>query len=238
MMARSKLVLTVLGAAAALAAAGCGSVTAGAGHASAAGGHASAAGGHASAAGGHASATASPGASSSSAASSAPAKGQPNAVGGPIRGVSQPLCSAPGSASQVVITKTGTAGPLTPGGPVVAAYRSGTPSPASVVKGAADASALARAVCGLPAMTGGVVRCPRLDGVSYQLTFSVGGRLLPAVVVQPSGCQTVTGAGAVRTAASRPAFLKLLVSMAGVVRVPGVAHLPGASVGGPAAGGA
>jgi hypothetical protein len=227
MMARSKLVLTVLGAAAALAAAGCGSVTASASHASAAGGHASAGGGHASA-------TASPG--GSSAASSAPAKGQPNAVGGPIRGVSQPLCSAPGSASQVVITKTGTAGPLTPGGPVVAAYRSGTPAP--VVKGAAEASALARAVCGLPAMTGGVVRCPQLDGVSYQLTFTAGGRLLPAVVVQPSGCQTVTGAGVVRTAASRPAFLKLLVSMAGVVRVPGVAHLPGASVGGPASGGA
>jgi hypothetical protein len=225
MMARSKLVLTVLGAAAALAAAGCGSVTASASHASAAGGHASA--------------TARPGGSSnagSAAASSAPAKGQPNAVGGPIRGASQPLCSAPGSASQVVITKTGTAGPLTPGGPVVAAYRSGTP--ASVVKGAAEASALARAVCGLPAMTGGVVRCPQLDGVSYQLTFTAGGRLLPAVVVQPSGCQTVTGAGVVRTAASRPAFLKLLVSMAGVVRVPGVAHLPGASVGGPAVGGA
>jgi hypothetical protein len=227
MMARSKLVLTVLGAAAALAVAGCGSVTASASHASAAGGHASA--------------TARPGgsssaASSAAAASSAPAKGQPNAVGGPIRGVSQPLCSAPGSASQVVITKTGTAGPLTPGGPVVAAYRSGTP--ASVVKGAAEASALARAVCGLPAMTGGVVRCPQLDGVSYQLTFTAGGRLLPAVVVQPSGCQTVTGAGVVRTAASRPAFLKLLVSMAGVVRVPGVAHLPGASVGAPAVGGA
>jgi hypothetical protein len=235
MMARSKLVLAVLGAAAALAAAGCGSVTASAGHASAAGGQTSAAGGHTSAGGGHASATASAG-GGSSAASSAPAKGQPNAVGGPIRGASQPLCSAPGSASQVVITKTGTAGPLTPGGPVVAAYRSGTP--ASVVKGAAEASELARAVCGLPAMTAGVVRCPQLDGVSYQLTFTAGGRLLPAVVVQPSGCQTVTGAGVVRTAASRPAFLQLLISMAGVVRVPGVAHLPGASVGGPAAGGA
>ena len=152
-------------------------------------------------------------------------------MGGPIRGVSQPLCSAPGSASRVVITRTGKTGPLTPGGPVVAAYRSPTPA-VSVVQGAAQASALAKAVCALPAMTGGVVHCPKLDTVGYQLAFTAGGRALPAVTVQPSGCQMVTGAGVVRTAASRPAFLKLLVSMAGVVRVPGAVHVPGASVGG------
>jgi hypothetical protein len=208
-MARSKLVLSVLGTAAALAVAGCGSVTAGAGQAGAASGHASA----------------------TSSGGSAAAGGQANAVGGPIRGVSPLLCAAPASASRVIITRIGAAGPISPAGPVVSADRSGPPSAAPVVKGAAQASALARAVCGLPVLTGRVLNCPQLDGISYQLAFSASGRLLPAVIVQPSGCQTVTGAGRPRTAARRPAFLKLLTSMVGPVRLPGAVHLPGTAVG-------
>ena len=47
--------------------------------------------------------------------------------------------------------------------------------------------------------------------------------------MQPAGCQTVTGAGVVRTAAGRPAFLKLLAGMAGTPRLPGAVHLPGSS---------
>jgi hypothetical protein len=224
-MVRSKLVLTVLGAAAALAAAGCGSVAADAGNASGAG--------HS---GRPASAAARPGGSGSAAAG----RGQANAVGGPIRGVSQLLCSAPAAASQVIITRTGTAGPITPGGVAVSAYRSGATRPAvPVVKGAVQAKTLAQAVCGLPAMPRGLLRCPNLTTPGYQLTFSAGGRLLPAVLVQPSGCETVTGAGAVRSAASRPSFLKLLASMAGPLPLPGSVHLPGnAHLPGRTAGGA
>jgi hypothetical protein len=226
-MARSKLVLTVLGAAAALAAAGCGSVAADAGNASGAG-HPTA----------QASATARPAGSGSG--SAAAGRGQANAVGGPIRGVSQLLCSAPGAASQVIITRTGAGGPITPGGAAVSAYRSAAVrSAVPVVKGAAQASALARAVCGLPAMPRGILRCPNLTSPGYQLTFSAGGRLLPAVLVQPTGCETVTGAGAVRSAASRPSFLKLLTSMAGPLPLPGSVHLPGnAHLPGRTAGGA
>jgi hypothetical protein len=227
-MARSKLVLTVLGAAAALAA-GCGSVAADAGNASGTG-HSSA----------QASATARPAASGSGSGSAAAGPGQANAVGGPIRGVSQLLCSAPGAASQVIITRTGAGGPITPGGTAVSAYRSAAVrSAVPVVKGAAQASALARAVCGLPAMPRGILRCPNLTSPGYQLTFSADGRLLPAVLVQPTGCETVTGAGAVRSAASRPSFLKLLTSMAGPLPLPGSVHLPGnAHLPGRTAGGA
>ena len=112
---------------------------------------------------------------------------------------------------------------------MVAAYRSGTPpGPGGQERGRRE-----RAGQGGLRAPGhdppGSLRCPRLNGVSYRLAFSMSGHLLPAVVVQPSGCQTVTGAGVVRTAAGRPAFLKLLAGMAGVLRLPGAAHLPGSS---------
>jgi len=59
----------------------------------------------------------------------------------------------------------------------------------------------------------------------YQLTFTADGRQLPTVTVQDTGCQTVTGAGVVRTAISRPAFWALLTKAAGpAVRWP--VHLP------------
>jgi hypothetical protein len=224
-MARSKLVMTVLAAAAALAVAGCGSVAADAAHVSAASGHASA--------------TTSPSGTDSSAAS-------PEAVnpGGPLRGVSGLLCSAPGAASQVLITRTGAGGPVLPSGPRVSAFltsatppsaflTSATPPPAGpVVRGVAQARALAKALCALPTMAGGLLHCPQQTTASYQLTFTAGGRLLPAVIVRPSGCLTVTGAGAVRSAGRSSAFLKLLASMAGPLPLPGAVHLPGTAVSG------
>ena len=214
-MARSKLVMTVLGAAAALAAAGCGSVAAGASHAGAASGSGSATGG--------------PAATPSSTAS----PGQVNGTGGPIALAGQ-LCSAPGSVSQVSVTRTGVADPVLPSGPRVAAFVTSatSASPGPVVKGAAQASALAKAVCGLPAVTGGVVHCPLESTDGYRLFFTSDGRLLPVVIVQASGCRTVIGAGPARSAASSPAFLKLLASMAGPVALPGAGHLPGTSVSG------
>jgi hypothetical protein len=234
-MARSKLVMTVLAAAAALAVAGCGSVAADAAHVSAASGHASA--------------TTTPSGTDSAAAS-------PEAVnpGGPLRGVSGLLCSAPAAASQVLITRTGAGGPVLPSGPRVSAFltsatppsaflnsapppsaflTSGTPPPAGpVVKGAVQARALAKALCALPTMAGGLLHCPQQVTASYELTFTAGGRLLPVVIVRPSGCLTVTGAGAVRSAARDSAFLKLLASMAGPVPLPGAQHLPGTAVSG------
>jgi hypothetical protein len=224
-MARSKLVMTVLAAAAALAVAGCGSVAAGAAHVSAASGHASA--------------TTSPSSSNSAAAS-------PEAVipPAPIGGASGLLCAAPGAATQVLIARTGLGEPVLPSGPRQAAVRasgtppsafltSGTPPSANpVVTGAVQARALARALCALPAVTGGILHCPQQVAASYRLTFTAGGRLLPAVTVRPTGCATVTGAGAVRSAPRSSAFLKLLAGLAGPLPLPGAVHLPGTAVSG------
>ena len=221
-MARSTLVMTVLGAAAVLAAAGCGSVTAAdAGSASSAG------------------ATTSPGsgaaaASPSGGSSAAPGPGQVNGTGGPVGGVSGLLCSAPGAVSQVLITRTGFAVRVLPTNPRTSAFLTSAnpPSPGIVVKGAGPARALAKALCGLPAMTGGILHCPKLGATSVRLAFLDGRRVLPAVIIQPSGCLTVTGAGPVRTAARSSAFLKLLASIVGPFPLPGAVHLPGTAVSG------
>ncbi|HEY6480041.1 MAG TPA: hypothetical protein VIZ00_08430 [Streptosporangiaceae bacterium] len=215
-MARSKLVMTVLGAAAVLAVAGCGSVTAAdAGSAS----HASAATGGAAA-------------SPSGGGSTAPSPGQVNGTGGPIGAFAGLLCAAPAAVNRVLITRTGMAGPMLPSGPRISAFvtSANPPTPGLLVHGAGPARALAKAVCGLPAMTGTVLHCPQLGLPGFRLTFTVGSRILPAVLVQPSGCLTVTGAGPVRTASRNSAFLKLLTSMVGPLPLPGAVHLPGTAV--------
>jgi hypothetical protein len=64
--------------------------------------------------------------------------------------------------------------------------------------------AVARALCGLPDMPRGVYHCPALLlGTAYTLHFSVGGRPLPVVIINSTGCETVTGVGPVRRATSR-----------------------------------
>jgi hypothetical protein len=221
---RSRLALTVLAASAALAAAGCGSVAAPATNAGNAGPASPASG------------TASPGGTASGSGTATASPGQPAGTGGGPLGLSQLLCSAPGAASQVVITRTTGGGPVLPSGPRVAAAQtspeppaSPRPSSAPVVRGAPQASALAKAICGLPVMPRGVLRCPNLTPVTFRLSFTVDGRMAPPVTIKPSGCEAVTGAGAVRTAATRPAFWKLLGTLTGPVPLPGAIHLPGTS---------
>jgi len=200
-MTRSRWMLLVL---APLAVAGCGSVAAGSG---------SQAGATSSAAAGTPSASASPGQPDGSATT----PGRLSVTGA--------LCSAPGSASQVVITRL-TTGPILPAGPGVAAYT--RPEQAGpVVKDATQAQQLARAVCALPAQPATAVNCPDLRPGGYRLTFTAAGRMLPEVSVQSSGCELVTGAGSVRTAAAHASFLELLASMAGPAGVPGPVHVPG-----------
>jgi hypothetical protein len=217
-MARSRLVMTVLGAAAVLAVAGCGSVTAAdAGSAS----HAGAGAGGAAA-------------SPSGGGSTVPGPGQANGTGGPIGTVPGQLCATAGTVNQVLITRTGMAAPMLPSGARISAFvtSANPPSPGLVVKDAGPARALAKAICGLPTMTGAVLHCPQLGLSSYRLSFTVGGRILPSVIVQPTGCLTVTGAGPVRSAARDSAFLKLLASMVGPLPLPGAVHLPGTAVSG------
>jgi hypothetical protein len=70
--------------------------------------------------------------------------------------------------------------------------------------------AVARALCALPDMPPGVFNCPALLlGTAYTLHFAASGRSLPLVIVNSSGCETVTGVGPVRRVSSR-AFWEVL----------------------------
>lgn len=99
--------------------------------------------------------------------------------------------------------------------------------PRIMVRDPAKARALARAVCGLPAMPPGVLSCPIDVGGGYQLVFMAAGRTLHPVTVEATGCQPVTGAGLAQagTARSGPAPARW------VARTPGFwttfAHLTG-----------
>jgi hypothetical protein len=68
------------------------------------------------------------------------------------------------------------------------------------------ARAIASAVCGLPPFPSRP-RCPADYGVRYLVRFS-GPNL--RVSIDPSGCETVTGAGAVRWVATSPGFWRTL----------------------------
>jgi hypothetical protein len=75
--------------------------------------------------------------------------------------------------------------------------------PAGVtVTSPAEARAVARALCTLPVMPGGVMSCPMDQGVSYRLDFAAGRTSFPGITAAASGCNAVNGAGAVRRAGS------------------------------------
>ena len=79
-----------------------------------------------------------------------------------------------------------------------------------------QARAVARALCALPAMPSGAINCPADLGISYGLRFAAGGRRLPPVTVQATGCQQVHGLGRVRWTAHSPAFWGVLGTAAGI----------------------
>ena len=78
--------------------------------------------------------------------------------------------------------------------------------PARTITDPAVARSVAEAVCGLPPMTSRAVVCPADTFATYVLVFSVGGKKLAPVSADPAGCQDVSGAGQVRTAARSPGF--------------------------------
>ena len=80
----------------------------------------------------------------------------------------------------------------------------------------ASARAVARGLCALPDMPAGPVHCPALfAGTTYHLIFTAGSRQLPTVTIEATGCQTVTGLGAVRRASTSPGFWRVLDLAAG-----------------------
>jgi hypothetical protein len=101
------------------------------------------------------------------------------------------------------------------------------------VSSPAQARAVARALCALPAMPAGVVNCPAMfAGTTYQLNFTLAGRRLPTVTIEATGCQTVTGVGPVRRADTSPGFWRVLATSAGI-GPPGRPVFSGTNPGGP-----
>jgi hypothetical protein len=80
---------------------------------------------------------------------------------------------------------------------------------------AARARGVARALCALPRMPSGVIYCPALlVGTTNQLRFTADGRQLPAVTIESTGCETVTGVGPNRWASHSPGFWRVLATAA------------------------
>ena len=94
------------------------------------------------------------------------------------------------------------------------------PLPAVVtVTNAAAARAVATSACALPDVPKGVRHCPAGFAISYRLVFWVQGqkgRGDDLVVVNPTGCQSVTGLGAVRTTSFGAGFYQLLGNAMGL----------------------
>jgi hypothetical protein len=81
------------------------------------------------------------------------------------------------------------------------------------VTNAADARAVATSACALPDAPKGVQHCPAAFAISYRLVFWVRGQKGPGddlIVVNPTGCPSVTGLGAVRTTALGTDFYRVL----------------------------
>ncbi len=77
------------------------------------------------------------------------------------------------------------------------------------VRGAAQARAVAKALCALPAMPA-ALHCPADLGTGYRLSFGTGHTSFPVVTARTSGCTEVIGAGQPRWAARAPGFWAIL----------------------------
>jgi hypothetical protein len=78
------------------------------------------------------------------------------------------------------------------------------------VKQAASAQVVAVALCALPAMPTGVLSCPNDFGFKYSLLFSVPNQSVTDVRLDPTGCESVSGLGAVRWTEQSPNFYRVL----------------------------
>lgn len=120
----------------------------------------------------------------------------------PNKAVTAGLCANPGAVNRLVIRRTGI---------IVQPRQQRFTFPALVtVTSAADARAVARAVCALPRQPAGILSCPADFGIGYQLRFAAGRHHFAVVKLRPAGCEIVTGAGRPRTITHSTAFWAVL----------------------------
>ena len=100
--------------------------------------------------------------------------------------------------------------------------------PAAVtITDAAQARAVARALCVLQPEPRGTVACPADLGIIYRLDFTSGGSSLPPVTIRAGGCEGVSGTGVSRWTMRSPAFWAVLGAAMGLPH-PGHAAFAGA----------
>ncbi len=75
---------------------------------------------------------------------------------------------------------------------------------------------LATLLCALPTVPPGRMMCPNDMGASYRLFFVAGGRSLPVVTIEMSGCRVVTGLGPARSWSASTALEQALAQHFGI----------------------
>jgi len=146
-------------------------------------------------------------ASSTGATSAAAPKASPSPSASPGATATQTaLCQHTATVTSLVITRSHPR--------LVPQVQAAVPNQISVTS-PADARAAARALCALPSLPHGVFNCPNLTvGSTYLLSFTADGRRLPAVSIEATGCEIVTGVGPARWAAKSPGFWRTLATAA------------------------
>lgn len=87
------------------------------------------------------------------------------------------------------------------------------------VKSLTLSQGVAAAACELPKEPKTVHSCPAAFNVSYQLTFAIAGEKGmggESLTINPTGCQEVTGLGAIRTSSLAPQFYSQLATALGL----------------------
>lgn len=105
------------------------------------------------------------------------------------------VCGNRASLDKVVITRTP--------GRMTSYMRDFTPLAELVTKGRA-VRGLAASLCGLPPMRPGTMSCPIAFGGTLRFVFASPAQAFKPVVMESSGCRTVTGLGKVRSWARAP----------------------------------
>jgi hypothetical protein len=139
------------------------------------------------------------------------AAGSSGPAAAPVLKAVQPgaLCADQAAVNHLVVRRSGQIGHVGVGDPVLPRRRFTFPAVVTITS-AADARAVARALCALPLQPAGIVNCPADLGITYQLRFAAGGTLFRTVSIQSTGCEIASGFGKPRTISSAPGFWSVL----------------------------